>query len=36
MDIYSWMLENEELTMFIIIPALLIPVAWLMKKFENN
>ena len=40
MDIYNWMLANEELTMFVIIPALLIPVVYVVEKvtknFENN
>ena len=36
MNLYQWALENEALVMFVIIPALLLPVGWLVKKFENN
>jgi hypothetical protein len=39
MDLYEWTLENESLVMFVIIPALLLPVGFvvekLIKKFEN-
>ena len=36
---YEWMIENEELMMFVIIPALMLPVGWvvtkILKTFEN-
>tara|TARA_Y100000992_G_scaffold193319_1_gene131342 strand:+ start:475 stop:600 length:126 start_codon:yes stop_codon:yes gene_type:complete len=36
---YEWMIENEELMMFVIVPALMLPVGWgvskLLKTFEN-
>ena len=39
MDLYEWTLENESLVMFVIIPALLLPVGFvvekLIEKFEN-
>ena len=34
----DWMLENEEFFMFVVVPALLLPVGWvvtkLLKTFE--
>ena len=37
---YDWMIENEELMMFVIVPALMLPVGWavskLLKTFENQ
>ena len=37
---YEWMIENEELMMFVIVPALMLPVGWvvskLLKTFENQ
>lgn len=39
MNLYEWSLENESLVTFVIIPALLLPVGFviekLIKKFEN-
>ena len=36
---YEWMIENEELMMFAVVPALMIPVGWvvskILKTFEN-
>ena len=36
---YEWMIENEELMMFVIVPALMLPVGWvvtkILKTFEN-
>ena len=36
---YEWMIENEELMMFVVVPALIIPVGWvvskILKTFEN-
>ena len=37
---YEWMIENEELMMFVVVPALMIPVGWvvskILKTFENQ
>ena len=37
---YEWMIENEELMMFVIVPALMLPVGWvvtkILKTFENQ
>ena len=39
MNLYEWSLENEALVMFVIIPALLLPVGFvvekLVQKFDN-
>ena len=39
MNLYEWSLENEALVMFVIIPALLLPVGFivekLIQKFDN-
>ena len=36
---FEWMIENEELMMFVIVPALMIPVGWIVTKilkiYEN-
>ena len=36
---YEWMIENEELMMFVVVPALMIPGGWvvskILKTFEN-
>ena len=37
---FEWMIENEELMMFVIVPALMIPVGWVVTKilkiYENQ
>ena len=37
--IMDWMLENEEFFMFVVVPALMLPVGWavtkILKTFEN-
>ena len=37
---YEWMIENEELMMFVIVPALMLPVGWavskILKTFDNQ
>ena len=37
---YEWMIENEELMMFVIVPILMIPVGWVVTKilkiYENQ
>ena len=32
---FEWMIENEELMMFVIVPALMIPVGWVVTKILN-
>lgn len=32
MNLYEWSLENEALVMFVIIPALLLPVGFIVEK----
>ena len=32
---YEWMIENEELMMFVIIPALMLQVGWVVTKILN-
>ena len=29
---YEWMIENEELMMVVIVPALMLPVGWVVSK----
>jgi len=35
----DWMLDNEEFMMFVVVPALLLPVGWVVTKilkfYEN-
>ncbi len=31
----DWMLDNEEFMMFVVVPALLLPVGWAVTKILN-
>ena len=35
----DWILDNEEFFMFVVVPALMLPVGWvvtkILKTFEN-
>ena len=32
----DWMLDNEEFMMFVVVPALLLPVGWVVTKILNT